>query len=147
MAYVRCIGFVLVLMAVWAYSDTKADEKNGLPICTSVAVRTAAAEAVEDAYTLIGMGGIPITRSFSDHIRQTLTAYRGGDNAALERASARAVGIDVRDVRYCTTSKIGGMQIDVWVATDELDKGKWRAVVNNFGMGADRVALSPAYAK
>lgn len=147
MSYVRCIGLGLVLIAVWASSDTKADEKNELPICTSVAVRTAAAEAVEDAYTLIGMGGTSITRSFSDHIRQTLSAYRGGDNAALERASARAVGIDVRDVRYCTTSKIGGMQIDVWVATDELDKSKWRAVVNNFGMGADRAALSPAYAK
>ena len=147
MVPIRLIGFVLVLITAWASSDTRAGDKNGLPNCTSGAVRTAAAEAVEDAYTRVGMGGISISKSLSNHIRQTLSDYRGHDRASVERATARAIGYDVQDVRFCTTSEIGGMRINVWVATDDKDKSKWRAVVSNFGMGAEPTTISPAFAK
>jgi hypothetical protein len=134
----------LILTVSAAATVASASEKNNLPPCTSQTVRDAAAEAVEDAYTRRGLGRASISRNIADHIRRTLSDYTGNDRAALERANARYAGVDARDMRLCATPKIGGMQVDVWIVTDDKDQAKWRAVVTNIGMGANGYAVSPA---
>ena len=141
----RC-GFTwltaLILTGAVPATDASASEKNNLPPCASHTVRETAAEAVEDAYTRHGLGKASISQNIADHIRRTLSDYIGRDRAALERANARYAGVAPQDVRLCTTPKIGGMQIDAWIVTDDKDRGKWRAVVTNIGMGASGYAVS-----
>lgn len=132
----------LILTGTVPATDASASEKNNLPPCASLTVREAAAEAVEDAYIRHGLGKASISQSIADHIRRTLSDYTGSDRATLERANARYAGVDHRDVRLCSTPKIGGMQIDAWIVTDDKDRGKWRAVVTNIGMGASGYAVS-----
>ncbi len=133
---------VFVLAALISPTIAVASEKNNLPFCTSQMVRDTAAKAVEDVYVRIGLGKAAISSTFSNYIRQTLADYRESNRAALERATAQSADMDARDVRLCTTSEIGGMQIDVWIVTDDKDKGKWRTVVTNIGMGANGYAVS-----
>lgn len=137
----------LILTVSTSAMVANASEKNNLPPCSTQTVRDAAAEAVEGAYTRRGLGRASISRNIADHIRRTLSDYTGNDRAALERANARYAGVNARDVRLCTTPKIGGMKIDAWIVTDDKDQGKWRAVVTNIGMGANGYAVSSAINK
>lgn len=133
---------LMLLIALTASGEARADDKADLPACDDAAVKRTAAEAIEDMYFRVGLGGTASMKSISGLVRSGLGPYQLDDREMRERAIARALGYGGEHVRLCSVDYNEQSRVIAWIATNPQDHDTWVMAVSNIGLGDNGVAES-----